>query len=181
MPLMTLDTDVAVPAQLSVRGQNIRERLLANGFSEERFGDDNPPATHYSLREARTAFFVEFLTPLKGSDHDRRGRRKATKRINPVAGSMEGRPRDQSNGFPCRGGGQFKWRTRQVSWRTKFWFTKSAAADSRKMSYTSTTRWRLSVRGWAICIANGRSKYGLVFTSSPCARSSADRPSSSGK
>ena len=81
VPLTTLDADVALPAQLSVSGQNIRERLLANGFSEQRFGDDKPPATHYNLREARTGFFAEFLTPLKGSEYHRRGERKATKRI----------------------------------------------------------------------------------------------------
>lgn len=50
VPLMTLDTDVALPAQLSVRGQDVRERLLAHGFSEQRFGNDNPPATHYPSR-----------------------------------------------------------------------------------------------------------------------------------
>jgi hypothetical protein len=46
-PLTTLDTDIAVPAKLPVRGQDIRERLLAHGFTEEFLGDDRPPATHY--------------------------------------------------------------------------------------------------------------------------------------
>jgi len=114
VPLTTLDADVALPAQLSVSGQNIRERLLANGFSEQRFGDDKPPATHYNLREARTGFFAEFLTPLKGSEYHRRGERKATKRI---AGVVSQQLRylelllqapwridlDQSNGFPLPG------------------------------------------------------------------------------
>ena len=81
VPLMTLDTDVAVPAQFSVRGEDMRERLLAHGFSEERFGDETPPATHYRLLEARTGFYAEFLTPLKGGEYRRRGVRKATLRI----------------------------------------------------------------------------------------------------
>jgi hypothetical protein len=114
VPLMTLDTDVALPARLSVRGQDVRERLLANGFSEQRFGDDNPPATHYRLLEVRTGFFAEFLTPLKGGEYHRRGERKATKRI---AGVVSQQLRyleillqapwridlDQSNGFPLPG------------------------------------------------------------------------------
>jgi Nucleotidyltransferase len=111
VPLTTLDADVALPAELSVSGQDIRERLVANGFSEQRFGGDKPPATHYGLREARTGFFAEFLTPLKGSEYERRGERKATKRI---AGVVSQQLRyleillqapwridlDQSNGFP---------------------------------------------------------------------------------
>ena len=114
VPLRTLDTDVALPAQLSVSGQEIRERLLANGFFEQRFGDDKPPATHYGLLEARTGFFAEFLTPLKGSEYHRRGERKATKRI---AGVVSQQLRyleillrapwridlDRSNGFPTAG------------------------------------------------------------------------------
>ena len=38
LPLMTLDTDVAVPTGLQVLDQNIRDRLVANGFKEERLG-----------------------------------------------------------------------------------------------------------------------------------------------
>jgi hypothetical protein len=53
-PLMTLDMDIAVPARLAPGPQNIRQRLLAHGFS---------------------------LTPLTGSAHDRKGRSKATVEI----------------------------------------------------------------------------------------------------
>ncbi len=110
-PLMTFDTDIAMPARLSVKGQDIRERLVANGFAEERFGEDNPPATHYQLLEGKSGFFAEFLTPLKGSEYGRRGERKATKRIGGVV-SQQLRylevllhapwtvDLDQSNGFP---------------------------------------------------------------------------------
>jgi hypothetical protein len=36
LPLSTLDTDVAVPTRLKVTDTNIRERLITNGFEEER-------------------------------------------------------------------------------------------------------------------------------------------------
>jgi hypothetical protein len=48
-PLGTLDADVALPATLPVREPDIRERLLAYGFTEEILGYDHPPATHYCL------------------------------------------------------------------------------------------------------------------------------------
>jgi hypothetical protein len=59
----------------------IRERLLAAHFSEEPLGNDKPPATHYQFSETGTDFFAEFLTPLSGSEYDRHGKRKVTKRI----------------------------------------------------------------------------------------------------
>lgn len=114
VPLMTLDTDVVLPTQLTASGVDLRQRLLAHGFSEQRFGDDNPPATHYQLLEARTHFFAEFLTPLKGSEYGRGGNRKATKRISGVV-SQQLRylemllefpwsvDLDQANGFPLPG------------------------------------------------------------------------------
>lgn len=34
-PLTTLDTDVVLPARVPVEEQDIRDRLLANGFEEE--------------------------------------------------------------------------------------------------------------------------------------------------
>lgn len=110
-PIMTLDTDVVVPSSLRVEKPNVRERLLANGFREEILGDDQPPATHYRLSGAETAFYAEFLTPLTGSEHTRAGKRKATTRI---AGVVSQRLRyiellliapwsvnlAESNGFP---------------------------------------------------------------------------------
>jgi hypothetical protein len=36
------DTDIAMPAKLPVTGQDIRKRLLAEGFAEEFMGDDRP-------------------------------------------------------------------------------------------------------------------------------------------
>ena len=77
-PLTTLDADVAVPAQLPVGGQDIRERLLRHGFTEEFLGEDRPAATHYRLGGESSGFYVEFLTPLVGSELDRAQRRQAT-------------------------------------------------------------------------------------------------------
>ena len=42
VPIMTLDTDVALPAILPAKEPDIRERLLNNGFTEEFLGDDKP-------------------------------------------------------------------------------------------------------------------------------------------
>lgn len=77
-PLMTLDTDVAMPAKLPVGGQDIRERLLAHGFTEELLGESRPPATHYRLGGAASGFYAEFLTPLIGGEYDRNHKRRAT-------------------------------------------------------------------------------------------------------
>jgi len=85
LPLTTLDTDIAVPSRLKVVDTDVRERLIASGFEEERLGHDQPPATHYRLGNAKTAFYAEFLTPLFGPEHGRDGRRKATRRIAGVA------------------------------------------------------------------------------------------------
>lgn len=83
-PLMTLDADVAVPAVLPLREEDIRQRLLAAGFTEELLGDDRPPATHYRLGTGPGEFYAEFLTPISGSRNDRQGRRKATASIGGV-------------------------------------------------------------------------------------------------
>lgn len=81
LPLTTLDTDIAVPARLKVMDRDIRERLIANGFEEERLGEDQPPATHYRLGDSKTGFYAEFLTPLFGAEHERDGKPKATRRV----------------------------------------------------------------------------------------------------
>ncbi len=79
-PLMTLDADIAVPAQLSTCKPDLHDRLTAAGFAEERLGRGRPPATHYHLRDDASGFYVEFLTPLFGRSHDRRNRPKTTVR-----------------------------------------------------------------------------------------------------
>jgi hypothetical protein len=83
-PLLTLDADVAVPAKLHAKEQDIRERLVSYGFTEEFLGNDRPPATHYHLGGEESGFYAEFLTPLVGSESDRTHKRKATKEISGI-------------------------------------------------------------------------------------------------
>lgn len=80
-PLVTLDADVAIPRSLPVEGQDIRQRLISSGFTEEFLGRDHPPATHYHLGDTSSGFYVEFLTPLVGGEYDRQNRRRATLRV----------------------------------------------------------------------------------------------------
>jgi hypothetical protein len=80
-PLMTLDADVALPGALKVKGQDIHERLTANGFRAEFLGHNKPPATHYQPSDQRGGFYAEFLTPLIGGAYARGGKRSATTRI----------------------------------------------------------------------------------------------------
>src|ERR1700688_481869 len=72
-PLLTLDTDVALPVRLEVREQDLRDRLASAGFKERFLGEHQPPATRYRLGDEEGSFYVEFLTPLIGSEHDRDG------------------------------------------------------------------------------------------------------------
>jgi len=84
VPLTTLDGDVALPAKLKVEESTVRKRLMDAGFTEEFVGEDRPPATHYHYGPAG-GFYVEFLTPLVGSEYDRNGKRKATQEVGGVS------------------------------------------------------------------------------------------------
>lgn len=78
-PLLTTeDADIAVPLKLPARAESLRKRLLTHGFTEEFFGEDRPPATHYHLGDEASGFYAQFLAPLMGSEHDRKGRSKST-------------------------------------------------------------------------------------------------------
>lgn len=70
-----------MPATLKVREQELRDRLIRADFKERFLGDDQPPATHYELGEEGGAFYAEFLTPLIGSEYDRKGNRRATAQV----------------------------------------------------------------------------------------------------
>ncbi|HTV55130.1 MAG TPA: GSU2403 family nucleotidyltransferase fold protein [Terriglobia bacterium] len=178
-PLATFDADLAIPARLSRRDQDIRERLFTAGFSEERLGADKPPATHYQLSEPGTDFFAESLTPLKGSEYSRHGQRKATKRIGGVVTQqlrhlevLLQKPwsidLDNLKVSRYRAAARFRWLTRRPSWRISFSFIAPAVAlILRKTFYTSTTRCKPSARGCRTCAANGNGSYGLTFTSAP--------------
>lgn len=65
-PLGTFDTDVAIPTRLTATGEEIRQRLLENGFREELLGETRPPAAHYRVATGSSGFYAEFLTPLIG-------------------------------------------------------------------------------------------------------------------
>jgi hypothetical protein len=84
-PLATLDADVALPRRLRVAGDEIYQRLRANGFEPEFLGHHRPPAAHYRLTDPGAQFYAEFLTPLAGSAVARRGRQKATQNIGGIS------------------------------------------------------------------------------------------------
>lgn len=77
-PLMTRDTDVAIPLGIRVDRDSLRDRLLARGFTEKFLGDDRPPVTHYQLGDDDAGFYVEFITPLPGGEFRREGTRDVT-------------------------------------------------------------------------------------------------------
>ena len=84
-PLMTLDADIALPGGLKLKGQDIHDRLTANGFQAELLGHHKPPATHYQLSDQSGGFYAEVLTPLIGGAYARGGKRSAMTHIAGVA------------------------------------------------------------------------------------------------
>jgi hypothetical protein len=80
-PLMTRDTDVALPTGITVGQESLRERLLSRGFHEQFLGDDRPAVTHYQLGDRDAGFYVEFLTPLVGGEFRRDDIRDVTATI----------------------------------------------------------------------------------------------------
>jgi hypothetical protein len=84
-PLGTFDTDVAVPAELSVADTDLRHRLMESDFREELLGDTKPPVAHYYVANDKSGFYAEFLTPLMGGYIKRDGKRDETATIAGVA------------------------------------------------------------------------------------------------
>jgi hypothetical protein len=76
LPLRTRDTDFAFSPDAALAG-DVHKALAEAGFTEEFFGDDSPPATHYRLGEEDAGFYAEFLTPLVGGE-TKKGKRDAT-------------------------------------------------------------------------------------------------------
>jgi Nucleotidyltransferase len=76
LPLRTRVADLAFSPDEALAG-DVRTALTDAGFTEELFGDDSPPATHYRLGEEDAGFYAEFLTPLLGSEM-KRGKSDAT-------------------------------------------------------------------------------------------------------
>ena len=87
LPLTTLDGDVAVPPRLKAQEATVRQQLLDAGFEEEFVGEDQPPSTHYHYGKGG-GFYAEFLTPLVGSEYDRRGRRQTTKEVGGISSQL---------------------------------------------------------------------------------------------
>lgn len=85
LPLMTRDVDVALGPPRSLDEADIRERLLASGFTEEMSGEDQPPVTQYQIGNEEQPFYVEFLTPLVGSENRRDGTPDVTERIRGIS------------------------------------------------------------------------------------------------
>jgi hypothetical protein len=78
LPVRTRDTDLAFSPDGALAG-DVRTALTDAGFTEQLFGDEAPPATHYGLGEEDDGFYAEFLTPLFGSEM-KHGKRDATVR-----------------------------------------------------------------------------------------------------
>ncbi|SRR5579872_4917704 len=70
-PLMTFDTDVAIPEKLPAFEQDLHDRLEQSGFKEELLGDHRPPVSQYRLKEDSSGFYAEFLSPLIGGVENR--------------------------------------------------------------------------------------------------------------
>jgi hypothetical protein len=64
-PLFSEDVDMALPAKLPPREEDLRAILQKAGFKADFVGENQPPVTHYRLGD-EGAFYVEFLTPLVG-------------------------------------------------------------------------------------------------------------------
>lgn len=79
-PLLTQDVDLALPAQLPLQEEDLRQLLLAAGFSERFLGKEHPPVTHYQLGDAPT-FYAEFLVPLIGGSTHRHGGSEVTAQV----------------------------------------------------------------------------------------------------
>jgi len=84
-PLATLDADVALPRRMRVAGDEIYQRLAANGFVAEFLGRHRPPAAHYRLSDPGIHFYAEFLTSLVGGALGRRGKQNPTHRVGGVS------------------------------------------------------------------------------------------------
>ncbi|MGJ7498434.1 GSU2403 family nucleotidyltransferase fold protein [Variovorax sp. RT4R15] len=76
-PVFTRDTDLAFANREVIAG-DIKTTLIAHGFQEVLGGDHTPPAAHYTLGNAGSGFYAEFLTPLAGSGTRRNGKPDAT-------------------------------------------------------------------------------------------------------
>jgi hypothetical protein len=82
-PLHTYDIDLASRGRVSVRGgKSVHKLLLEIGLEEELTGTCTPPLVKYFPKDKTPPLYVEFLTPLRGSE-DKRGISDVTQKIQP--------------------------------------------------------------------------------------------------
>jgi len=82
-PLLTYDIDLASRGQVSVRGgKSVHKLLLGIGLEEEYTGSCTPPMVKYFPKNKIPSMYVEFLTPLHGSEN-KRGGADVTQNIQP--------------------------------------------------------------------------------------------------
>ena len=81
--LLTYDIDLASEGKISVRGgKSVHQSLLEIGLKEEFTGNCTPPLVKYFPRDKKPSVYVEFLTPLRGSEI-KRGVSDITQNIQP--------------------------------------------------------------------------------------------------
>ena len=84
-PLVTLDADIVIPRSVGTDHTKLRDRLVKAGFSPQFLGDARPPIVHYSLADAESEFYAEFLTNLTGHGYRRDGSRDETMQLGGVS------------------------------------------------------------------------------------------------
>jgi hypothetical protein len=81
--LLTYDIDLASAENISVRGgKSVHQSLSEIGLEEEFTGNCNPPLVKYFPKDRKPSLYVEFLTPLRGSE-TKRGVPDITQNIQP--------------------------------------------------------------------------------------------------
>jgi hypothetical protein len=82
-PLLTYDIDLASRGRVSVRGgKTVHQSLSEIELIEEFTGTYTPPLVKYFQKDKTLSMYVEFLTPLHGSEN-KRGRADVTQNIQP--------------------------------------------------------------------------------------------------
>lgn len=75
--VVTRDADLAFDTAKRIQG-DIAAALQVAGFEKKPSGEHVPPVSHFQFGEEDEGFYVEFLTPLRGSSTHRDGTDKAT-------------------------------------------------------------------------------------------------------
>lgn len=82
-PLLTYDIDLASRGRVSIRGgKTVNESLSEIGLIEKFTGNCTPPLVKYFPKDKKPPLYVEFLTPLHGSENKRRAS-DVTQKIQP--------------------------------------------------------------------------------------------------